>query len=56
MKLQDVKLTDQMTRHEIAGQEFAGHEIAGQKNRKCSFRCYFINTQHYDALCVNDCL
>ena len=45
MKLQGVKLTDQV----------AGYGIAGQKNRNCSFSL-FLNTQRYDALCVNDCL
>jgi len=28
----DIKLTDQMTEHEIAGHENDGHEIAGHEN------------------------
>jgi len=52
MKLHDVKLTDQITRHETAW-----HKIAGLKNRKCSFVVViFFNTLRYDALCVNECL
>ena len=55
MKLQDMKMTDQMTGHEIAEHEFAGHKnarheiavhenarlaIAGQKNRNSINRDY----------------
>jgi len=40
----------------MAGGENAGHEIAGQKKRKCIFLLLFLNTQQYDALCINDCL
>jgi len=46
----DMKMTGQTARHEIAGRENSGHEIARQKNTKCSFRCYFLITQHYDAM------
>jgi len=61
-----VKLTDQVARHEIAGHEFAGHknarheiaghEIARQKIEDALFRGYILNMQHYDALCIKDCL
>jgi len=65
VKLRDVKLTDRVAGHEIAGvkmtdqitrHEIGGHIIAGRKNRNAVFRCYFLNTQHYQAPCVNDCL
>jgi len=42
---------DQITRQEIAR-----HEIAGQENINAGFRCYSLNMQRYDALCVNQCL
>jgi len=41
MKLQDVKLTNQVAGHKIAGHENARHEIARQKNRKCIFSFLF---------------
>jgi len=56
MKLQDKNLQDKNASHEIAGHENAGHEIAGQKIENAVFVVIFLNTQHYDALCVNDCL
>ena len=34
MRLQDVKMTDQIARHEIDGREIARHEIAGHENAK----------------------
>jgi len=50
VKLRDVKLTDRVAGHEIAGvkmtdqitrHEIGGHIIAGRKNRNAVFRCYF---------------
>jgi len=42
---------DQITRQEIVR-----HEVTGQENTNAVFRCYFLNMQRYDALCVNQCL
>jgi len=43
----DMKLTDQVSRHEIDGHENDGHEIGGQDIRYISFE----NSLHYKAMC-----
>ena len=53
MKLQDMKLTAQVTGHENAGHEIAGHEIAGHANAghefaihdKYRMKIYYITVQ-----------
>jgi len=54
-KSQDKNLRDiKFARHETAGREKAGHEILGQKNIEMHFCGYFLKTQHYYVLCIND--
>jgi len=47
LKLQDMKMTDQLTGHENAG-----HEIAGQKRAVRLSVCLYV--RHALALCQND--
>ena len=65
MKLTDQVAWHEIAGHKIAGHEFPGHknarhELAGHENagtkefiENAVFRCYFVDTRHYDALCVN---
>jgi hypothetical protein len=50
MKMQDVKLTDQMTGYENAGHEITGHEITRRENaRQFTATAYCVLQLHTDC-------